>query len=189
MIYKKKSPSIIIVIVGAVFVAYAGYLVNGAWTTGININDFINKLNQILAQPFNNYYKGYTTVKAVLSALLIYAVALTMYYTSKRNMMPGKEYGTARFADIRMVNKALADKDESKNRILSNNVRMSTDTSVTGLNNNMLVIGGSGAGKTFFIVKPNIMQMMLNNSFIATDPKGGAKRSIVKSYGTIATNN
>ena len=66
---------------------------------------------------------------------------------------------------------------------------MSIDTSVTGLNNNMLVIGGSGAGKTFFIVKPNIMQMMLNKSFIATDPKGGAKRSIVKSYGTIATNN
>lgn len=56
MIYKKKCPSIIIVIVGAVFAAYAGYLVNGAWTTGININDFINKLNQILAQPFNNYY-------------------------------------------------------------------------------------------------------------------------------------
>ena len=76
-----------------------------------------------------------------------------------------------------MVNKALADKDESKNRILSNNVRMSTDTSVTGLNNNMLVIGGSGAGKTFFIVKPNIMQMMLNNSFIATDPKGEIARA------------
>ncbi len=116
-------------------------------------------------------------------------MAVLMYVTSRRNLMHGKEYGTARFADIRMVNKALADKDESKNRILSNNVRMSTDTSVTGLNNNMLVIGGSGAGKTFFIVKPNIMQMMLNNSFIATDPKGGAKRSIVKSYGTIATNN
>ena len=41
----------------------------------------------------------------------------------------------------------------------------------------MLVIGGSGAGKTFFIVKPNIMQMMLNNSFIATDPKGEIARA------------
>lgn len=49
------------------------------------------------------------------------------------------------------INKALADKDECKNRILSNNVRMSIDTSVTGLNNNMLVIGGSGAGKTFLL--------------------------------------
>ena len=189
MIYKKKSPSIIIVIVGAVFAAYAGYLVNGAWTTGININDFINKLNQILAQPFHNYYKGYTTVKAVLSALLIYAVALTMYYTSKRNMMPGKEHGTAQFADISKVNNRLRDKNEHRNRILSQNVRMSLNTRMTKLNNNILIIGGSGAGKTFYEVKPNLMQMPDDCSFILTDPKGGAKRSIVKSYGTIATNN
>ena len=44
MIYKKKCPSIIIVIVGAVFAAYAGYLVNGAWAMGININDFITAI-------------------------------------------------------------------------------------------------------------------------------------------------
>ena len=173
MIYKKKSPSIVIVIVGAVFAAYAGYLVNGAWTT----------------EPFNNYYKGYTTVKAVLSALLIYAVALTMYYTSKRNMMSGKEYGTAQFADISKVNNRLRDKNEHRNRILSQNVRMSLNTRMTKLNNNILIIGGSGAGKTFYEVKPNLMQMPDDCSFILTDPKGGAKRSIVKSYGTIATNN
>ena len=185
MIYKKKSPSIIIVIVGAVFVAYAGYLVNGAWTTGININDFINKLNQILAQPFNNYYKGYTTVKAVLSALLIYAVALTMYYTSKRNMMPGKEYGTAQFADISKVNNRLRDKNEHRNRILSQNVRMSLNTRMTKLNNNILIIGGSGAGKTFYEVKPNLMQMPDDCSFILTDPKG----EILRSTGEMLKNN
>ena len=184
----KKKPSLIFILVGAVLSGYLGYLINGAWTEGIAFNDFMNRFNEVCAVPFANYYNS-NTVNAVAIALCIYAMAIIMYYTSQRNYMPGKEYGTARFADIRMVNKALADKDESKNRILSNNVRMSTDTSVTGLNNNMLVIGGSGAGKTFFIVKPNIMQMMLNNSFIATDPKGGAKRSIVKSYGTIATNN
>ena len=54
---------------------------------------------------------------------------------------------------------------------------MSTDTTVTGLNNNMLVIGGSGAGKTFYIVKPNIMQMLPKGSFIATDPKGELLRA------------
>lgn len=103
--------------------------------------------------------------------------------------MHGREYGTASFANIKQVNKSISDKTDEKNRILSKHVRMSTDTTVTGLNNNMLVIGGSGAGKTFYIVKPNIMQMLPKGSFIATDPKGGAKRSIVKSYGTIATNN
>ena len=54
---------------------------------------------------------------------------------------------------------------------------MSTDTKVTKLNNNMLVIGGSGAGKTFYIVKPNIMQMLPKGSFIATDPKGELLRA------------
>ena len=144
-----------------------------------------DKLNQILAQPFNNYYKGYTTVKAVLSALLIYAVALTMYYTSKRNMMPGKEYGTAQFADISKVNNRLRDKNEHRNRILSQNVRMSLNTRMTKLNNNILIIGGSGAGKTFYEVKPNLMQMPDDCSFILTDPKG----EILRSTGEMLKNN
>ena len=87
------------------------------------------------------------------------------------------------------MNNRLRDKNEHRNRILSQNVRMSLNTRMTKLNNNILIIGGSGAGKTFYEVKPNLMQMPDDCSFILTDPKGGAKRSIVKSYGTIATNN
>ena len=155
---------------------YVSYVLNGVWNTNGDIVLILNKFNAAIKNPFGHYYNA-NTLRAVIYGSLIYGMAVLMYVTSRRNLMHGKEYGTARFADIRMVNKALADKDESKNRILSNNVRMSTDTSVTGLNNNMLVIGGSGAGKTFFIVKPNIMQMMLNNSFIATDPKGEIARA------------
>lgn len=146
------------------------------WNNSGDIVLILNKFNAAIKNPFGNYYNA-NTLRAVIYGSLIYGMAVLMYVTSRRNLMHGKEYGTAKFADIRMVNKALADKDECKNRILSNNVRMSIDTSVTGLNNNMLVIGGSGAGKTFFIVKPNIMQMMLNNSFIATDPKGEIARA------------
>ena len=175
-------------IIGELFTIYVSYVLNGVWSSDENIVEILNRFNIAIKNPFDSYYNA-NTLRAVIYGSLIYGMAVLMYLTSRRNLMHGKEYGTARFADIRIVNKSLADKNEWKNRILSNNVRMSTDTSVTGLNNNMLVIGGSGAGKTFFIVKPNIMQMMLNNSFIATDPKGGAKRSIVKSYGTIATNN
>lgn len=94
-----------------------------------------------------------------------------------------KEYGTSTFADIKVVNKVLAEKEESKNRILSQNVRMRMDTRKTKLNLNTLAIGGSGAGKTYFFVKPNLMQ--LNRcSYIITDPKGGAKRSYLKRVGT-----
>lgn len=173
---RKNSILIPCLIIGELFTMYVSYVLNGVWNTNGDIVLILNKFNVAIKNPFGNYYNA-NTLRAVIYGSLIYGMAVLMYVTSRRNLMHGKEYGTARFADIRMVNKALADKDESKNRILSNNVRMSTDTSVTGLNNNMLVIGGSGAGKTFFIVKPNIMQMMLNNSFIATDPKGEIARA------------
>ena len=173
---RKNSIVIPCLIIGELFTIYVSYVLNGVWNTNGDIVLILNKFNAAIKNPFGNYYNA-NTLRAVTYGSLIYGMAVLMYVTSRRNLMHGKEYGTARFADIRMVNKALADKDECKNRILSNNVRMSTDTSVTGLNNNMLVIGGSGAGKTFFIVKPNIMQMMLNNSFIATDPKGEIARA------------
>ena len=173
---RKNSIVIPCLIIGELFTIYVSYVLNGVWNTNGDIVLTLNKFNAAIKNPFGHYYNA-NTLRAVIYGSLIYGMAVLMYVTSRRNLMHGKEYGTARFADIRMVNKALADKDESKNRILSNNVRMSTDTSVTGLNNNMLVIGGSGAGKTFFIVKPNIMQMMLNNSFIATDPKGEIARA------------
>lgn len=173
---RKNSILIPCLIIGELFTIYVSYVLNGVWNTNGDIVLILNKFNAAIKNPFGHYYNA-NTLRAVIYGSLIYGMAVLMYVTSRRNLMHGKEYGTARFADIRMVNKALADKDESKNRILSNNVRMSTDTSVIGLNNNMLVIGGSGAGKTFFIVKPNIMQMMLNNSFIATDPKGEIARA------------
>ena len=185
---RKNSILIPCLIIGELFTIYVSYVLNGVWNNSGDIVLILNKFNVAIKNPFGNYYNA-NTLRAVIYGSLIYGMAVLMYVTSRRNLMHGKEYGTARFADINIVNKRLSDKDDSKNRILSKNVRMSTDTKITGINNNMLVIGGSGAGKTFFIVKPNIMQMMLNNSFIATDPKGGAKRSIVKSYGTIATNN
>lgn len=56
------------------------------------------------------------------------------------------------------------------NRYISQNIQMTLDTVHTDLNNNILLIGGSGAGKTFRFVGPNIMQM--TSSFVVTDPKG-----------------
>lgn len=58
----------------------------------------------------------------------------------------------------------------TRNRILSRNIRMTLNTRHTDLNNNILVIGGSGAGKTYRFVKPQLMQM--SGSYIITDPKG-----------------
>lgn len=170
----KKKPSVIFLVIGAVLSAYFGYLVNGAWEKGMEFMDFLDAMDVVMSNPLRDYYNQ-NTIKAVVMAVMIFLLVMVMYYTSQRNYMPGKEYGTARLARPKELNKVLCDKDKGKNRILSRNLRMSIDTRLTKLNNNVLIIGGSGAGKTFYEVKPNIMQQ--NTSFIVTDPKGEILRS------------
>ena len=109
-------------------------------------------------------------------ALLIYAMICLYHISTVHNYMPGKEYGTARLAAPEELNAALMDEDPKKNKILSEHLRISTDTRKTGLNNNVLIIGGSGAGKTFYVVKPNGYNC--SSSFIFCDPKGELLRDV-----------
>ena len=184
MVQNRKKVSLWFIVAGALLCAYAGYLLNGAWEPGMEMNAFLESFNRVCAEPFANYYNE-TTLKAVVIALIVYATALLMYITSQRNFMPGKEFGTARFESPKMANKILADKDENFNRILSQNVKMSLNFRRLKLNGNILICGGSGAGKTFYEVKPNLMQMPHNCSFICTDPKG----EILRSCGKMLKNN
>lgn len=184
MVQNKKKVSLWFIVAGALLSAYAGYLLNGAWEPGMEMNAFLESVGRVCAEPFANYYNE-TTLKAVVIALIVYATALLMYITSQRNFMPGKEFGTARFESPQMANKILADKDENFNRILSQNVKMSLNFRRLKLNGNILICGGSGAGKTFYEVKPNLMQMPHNCSFICTDPKG----EILRSCGEMLRNN
>ena len=176
---KKKSLLAPFLIIGEILCAYFGYVANGVWKRGMDVMTFMEKFDNALLPPSLRFFNK-TTLKAILVSTIIYGIAVLMYLTSRRNLMHGKEYGTARFAEVAALNKKLADPDESKNRILSNNVRVSLDTTKTHINNNVLIIGGSGAGKTFYMVKPNIMQMMEGGSFIALDPKGEIARATGK---------
>ena len=176
MVGEKKKFSWWFVLSGALLSAYAGYLLNGAWKPEMDAVTFLNAFTEVYAAPFANYYNE-RTPKAVVLALLVYAMVMIMYATSRRNFMPGKEFGTARFESPQYANKILMDKDASFNRILSKNVKMSLDFRRLKLNGNILICGGSGAGKTFYEVKPNLMQMPRNCSFICTDPKGEILRS------------
>ncbi len=178
----KKKPSIPLIVIGAFLSAYFGYLVNGAWKRGMEFMQFLESFEMVLSYPLRDYYNA-ATPKAIMIALLIFAIVVVMYYTSQKNYMPGKEYGTSTLVDAKQVSKILADKDDGKNRILSQNMRMSLDTRHTKLNNNVLVIGGSGAGKTFYYLKGNLMQQ--NSSFIITDPKG----EILRAEGEMLKNN
>lgn len=172
----KNKPPIVFIILGLLFSGFLGYLLGGAWHEGIQFAEFSESISRVLENPLGNYYNQYT-IKFIVITTVTYLLVLVMYYTSKRKLMPGKEYGTARFENPKQVNKIIADKDENFNRILSQNVKMSLDFRRLKLNGNILICGGSGAGKTFYEVKPNLMQMPHNCSFICTDPKGEILRS------------
>ena len=174
----KKKISIPLLIVGTFLSAAIGYYVNGAWHTGMEFSEFMQAIELELSYPFRDYYNE-TTIKAVLIAVFIFALLMLIYYTGRKNLMPGREFGTARFGSPKLLTKVLKGDtktgDKGNHRILSQNVRMNIDNRLTKFNNNILVIGGSGAKKTFGFVKPNILQM--NTSFIITDPKGEILRS------------
>ena len=110
------------------------------------------------------------TLKTIFIFLLIYGIGIGIYFSTLRNYRRQKEYGSAKWGSASKVNKKYADKTYSQNKILSQNVRIGLDGKKHRRNLNTLVIGGSGAGKTRFYAKPNILQC--NTSFVCLDPKG-----------------
>ncbi len=158
-----------LIFMGGILVAYVGYLLNGAWDPGMNVMNYPEQLNMVLAKPFANYWNE-NTLKVQGIAILIYIMVVLMYVTDDKKFMRGKEYGSAQFANPKTVCKQLKDKDEKEDKIFSQNIRLSIHPEVTELNNNTLIIGGSGAGKTYREVTPNLLQA--NSSYVITDPKG-----------------
>ena len=108
--------------------------------------------------------------KAVLIFLLIYGLGIGIYYAMKRNYRKGEEHGSAKWGDPKQLCRKYADKSKPDNILLSQNVRIGLDGRKHRRNLNVMVVGGSGSGKTRFYAKPNVMQC--NTSFVVLDPKG-----------------
>lgn len=108
--------------------------------------------------------------KAILIFLVIYGMGIGVYLSTRRNYRRGEEHGSAKWGDARQLCKKYADKDKKQNIILTQNTRIGLDGRKHRRNLNVMVVGGSGAGKTRFYAKPNIMQA--NTSFVVLDPKG-----------------
>lgn len=111
--------------------------------------------------------------KEALLILFLELIAVSVYVlykvTTQKNLMPGREHGTARWGGSTERNR-FKHKDQFQNIILTNTERLSLDTKKARKNLNILAIGGAGTGKSRFFVKPNILQA--NTSFVITDPKG-----------------
>ena len=110
------------------------------------------------------------SLRTVAIFLLFYLLGVGIYLSSLRNYRKKEEYGSAKWGNTKQVNKKYADPKYFENKLLSQNVRIGLDGKKHRRNLNTIVIGGSGAGKTRFYGKPNIMQC--NTSFVTLDPKG-----------------
>lgn len=132
-------------------------------------------LNEALNHPFQIQWTD-STLKTIGIFLIIYVLGVGMYLSSSKNYRRTEEYGSAKWANPNTVCKKYANKDYFANKVFSQNVRMGLNGKKHRRNLNTLVIGGSGAGKTRFYAKPNIMQC--NTSFVVLDPKGEIIRSV-----------
>ena len=116
------------------------------------------------------------SVKTVLIFLLAYAMGSGIYFSTRRNYRRREEHGSAKWGNTGTLNKKYRDKNPFENKLLTQNVRIGLDGKKHRRNLNILVCGGSGAGKTRFFCKPNSMQC--NTSFVVLDPKGEIVRDI-----------
>lgn len=110
------------------------------------------------------------SLKTVLIFLLCYALGISVYLSTDRNYRRREEHGSARWGDPKAINRKYADREPTANKILTQNVAIGLDGRRHRRNLNVLVVGGSGAGKTRFYAKPNIMNA--NTSLIVLDCKG-----------------
>ena len=136
----------------------------------------MERITIALENPMKITFNEYS-LKTVLFFLFFYAMGVGVYFSSRENRRPGEEHGSAKWGVVSQIVKRYADFKERFNNILfSQTMRIGLNAKKHRRNLNVLVVGGSGAGKTRFYAKPNIMQC--NTSFIIADPKGEMLRSV-----------
>ncbi len=116
------------------------------------------------------------SVKTVLVLLCAYGLGLGVYFSTKKNYRRREEHGSAKWGNAKTVNKKYAQSPKENNKLMTQNVAVGLNGKKHRRNLNTLVCGGSGAGKTRFYCKPNLMQC--NTSFVILDPKGEILRDV-----------
>ena len=152
------------------FVLWLGAIAAYAYEDGMNLFQWMGRFSQVLERPLSIGWTAHTP-KFMLVSLIIYAFGIALYYSSRENRRPGEEYGSARWGDPRaLCRKYMDHQHKEANIILTQRVRLGMDGYVTQRNMNVLVIGGSGSGKTRYFCKPGLYSA--NCSYLVTDPKG-----------------
>jgi type IV secretion system protein VirD4 len=157
-------------------ILYVVFLIPVIWAALLTAPSLSGGLPEILANlttainnPFNIEWVD-NTPKCILLFTAAYGMGIGIYLSTRRNYRRREEHGSARWGGAAAINRKYRDKDLGNNKILTQNVRIGLNGRKHRRNLNVMVVGGSGSGKTRFYAKPNVMQA--NTSFVVLDPKG-----------------
>lgn len=139
-----------------------------AITPDKNFIQILETLSEKLEQPFFITYTPYT-FKCILIFTAAYFLGIGIYESQKRNYRRGVEHGSAKWGNVSEICRRYCEKQYTNNLLLTQHFRMGLDGYKHKRNLNVLVVGGSGAGKSRTYAIPNIMQC--NCSMVITDPK------------------
>ena len=145
------------------FVVWAALLLAQSLDGGLP--DILANLTAALEHPFAIRWTKQSLV-SILICTALYAAALCYLSANQGRTRDGAEHGSAAWGTPRQVNAMFAQK---QNKLLTQNVRLGLDTHKHRRSLNVLVIGGSGAGKSRSYVVPNILEA--NTNYVITDPK------------------
>lgn len=129
----------------------------------------LNGFTEAMSNPLNIRWVD-DSLGCTLIFVTAYGMGIGIYLSTKRNYRRREEHGSARWGCASEIDRKYRDKDMLKNKILTQHVRIGLDVRKHRRNLNIMVVGGSGSGKTRFYAKVNVMQC--NTSFVILDPKG-----------------
>lgn len=139
----------------------------------MKITALLDALNSALAEPLVLAWSR-DSPRFLLVFTVIYAVAVIVAVTNQKNTRPGAEHGSATWGDVFRLNKFYMDR-HGPNLLLTQHFHIGIDGYKHKHNTNILIVGGSGAGKTRTYGVPNVLECAC--SMVITDPKAGATRS------------
>ena len=168
-----RQTSIILSLIGIIPVVWLALLIAPSVSGGLP--EILPKLLTVFNNPFHIEWCE-DSVKTVLVLLLCYGFGIGIYFSTRRNYRRREEHGSAVWGNARTVNKKYYQSPKSENKLMTQNVSIGLNAKKHRRNLNTLVCGGSGAGKTRFYCKPNLMQA--NTSFVILDPKGEIVRDV-----------
>ena len=137
----------------------------------VKLMPFLDNLGTTLVNPLPSFHP--LDVFVGVATAVIARLVLIYKDKHRKKFAQDEEYGSARWGNAKDIEPYMDKKDFADNVLLTQSERltMGKPSNVKyARNQNVLVVGGSGSGKTRFYVKPNLMQM--HSSYVVTDPKG-----------------